>query len=87
MDIIERIEKNQIAKLSSGKEMPNFNPGDTVKVDVKVVEGTRERIQAFEGVCIARSGTGINESLQLEKYHMAKVLKEYFLYFLLKFLQ
>ena len=62
MNIIEKIEKNQVEKLTSGKEIPNFNPGDTIKVDVKVVEGTRERIQAFEGVCIARSGRGINES-------------------------
>ena len=67
MNIIEKIEKNQVEKLSSGKEIPNFNPGDTIKVDVKVVEGTRERIQAFEGVCIARSGRGINESFTVRK--------------------
>ena len=47
--------------------MPDFNPGDTIKVDVKVVEGTRERIQAFEGVCIARGGKGINESFTVRK--------------------
>ena len=56
MNIIEKIEKEQLEKLSSGKQMPDFNPGDTIKVDVKVVEGTRERIQAFEGVCISRGG-------------------------------
>ena len=67
MNIIEKIEKQQLEKLSSGKQMPNFNPGDTIKVDVKVVEGTRERIQAFEGVCIARSGKGINESFTVRK--------------------
>ena len=67
MNIIEKIEKEQLEKLSSGKEMPDFNPGDTVKVDVKVVEGTRERIQAFEGVCIARGGKGINESFTVRK--------------------
>lgn len=67
MNIIEKIEKNQVEKLSSGKEIPNFNSGDTIKVDVKVVEGTRERIQAFEGVCIARSGRGINESFTVRK--------------------
>lgn len=67
MNIIEKIEKNQVEKLTSGKEIPNFNPGDTIKVDVKVVEGTRERIQAFEGVCIARSGRGINESFTVRK--------------------
>ena len=67
MNIIEKIEKEQLEKLSSGIEMPDFNPGDTIKVDVKVVEGTRERIQAFEGVCIARGGKGINESFTVRK--------------------
>ena len=67
MNIIEKIEKEQLEKLSSGKKMPDFNPGDTIKVDVKVVEGTRERIQAFEGVCIARGGKGINESFTVRK--------------------
>ena len=67
MNIIEKIEKEQVEKLSFGKQMPDFNPGDTIKVDVKVVEGTRERIQAFEGVCIARGGKGINESFTVRK--------------------
>ena len=67
MNIREKVEKEQLEKLSSGKQMPDFNPGDTVKVDVKVVEGTRERIQAFEGVCIARGGKGINESFTIRK--------------------
>ena len=67
MNIIEKIEKEQIEKLSSGKQIPDFNPGDTIKVDVKVVEGTRERIQAFEGICIARGGKGINESFTVRK--------------------
>ena len=67
MNIIEKIEKEQLEKLSSGKQIPDFNPGDTIKVDVKVVEGTRERVQAFEGVCIARGGKGINESFTVRK--------------------
>ena len=67
MNIIEKIEKEQLEKLSSGKQTPDFNPGDTIKVDVKVVEGTRERVQAFEGVCIARGGKGINESFTVRK--------------------
>ena len=67
MNIIEKIEKEQLEKLSSGKQIPDFNPGDTIKVDVKVVEGSRERIQAFEGVCIARGGKGINESFTVRK--------------------
>ena len=67
MNIIEKIEKEQIEKLSSGKQIPGFNPGDTIKGHVKVVEGTRERIQAFEGVCIARGGKGINASFTVRK--------------------
>ena len=67
MNIIEKIEKEQLEKLSSGKQIPDFNPGDTIKVDVKVIEGTRERVQAFEGVCIARGGKGINESFTVRK--------------------
>ena len=67
MNIIEKIEKEQLEKLSSGKKIPDFNPGDTIKVDVKVVEGTRERIQAFEGVCIALGGKGINKSFTVRK--------------------
>jgi len=67
MNIIEKIEKEQLEKLSSGKQIPDFNPGDTLKVNVKVIEGTRERIQAFEGVCIARGGKGINESFTVRK--------------------
>ncbi len=67
MNIIEKIEKSQIEKLQSERQIPDFNPGDTIKVDVKVIEGTRERIQAFEGVCIAKSGSGINKSFTVRK--------------------
>jgi len=65
MNIIEEIEKEQVEALN--KEIPVFDPGDTVQVNVKVVEGTRERVQAFEGVCIARSGQGINQSFTVRK--------------------
>ena len=65
MNIIEQLEKDQIAKL--GKTIPQFDPGDTVIVNVKVVEGDRSRIQAYEGVCIARSGGGLNESFTVRK--------------------
>ena len=67
MNIIEKIEKDQIEKLQSERKFPDFNPGDTIKVDVKVVEGTRERLQAFEGVCIARGGSGKNKSFTVRK--------------------
>ena len=67
MNIIEEIEKEQQAKLTEGKEIPDFRPGDTVRVNVKVVEGSRERIQAYEGVCIARSGEGLQENFTVRK--------------------
>ena len=67
MNIIEKVEKEQIEKLQSDKKIPDFNAGDTIRVDVKVVEGTRERIQSFEGVCIARSGKGVNQSFTVRK--------------------
>jgi large subunit ribosomal protein L19 len=67
MNLIEEIEQEQIAKLSAGKEIPDFGPGDTVLVNVKVVEGDRSRIQAYEGVCIGRSGRGLNESFTVRK--------------------
>jgi large subunit ribosomal protein L19 len=65
MNVIEQLEREQIARL--GKTVPDFEPGDTVQVNVKVVEGDRTRIQAYEGVCIARSGTGLNESFTVRK--------------------
>lgn len=67
MNIIEKIEKEQIQKLTEGKAIPPFAPGDTLKVNVKVVEGTRERLQAYEGVCIARRNRGINSSFTVRK--------------------
>ncbi len=67
MNTLQKFEAKQLQKLQSEKEIPNFGPGDTVKVNVKVKEGTRERIQAYEGVCIARGGSGINESFTVRK--------------------
>jgi large subunit ribosomal protein L19 len=67
MNLIKRLEQEQMAKLSAGKTIPEFEPGDTVLVNVKVVEGERSRIQAYEGVCIARSGSGLNENFTVRK--------------------
>jgi large subunit ribosomal protein L19 len=67
MNLIQQLEKEQVAKLSTGKDIPDFGPGDTVLVNVKVVEGDRSRIQAYEGVCIGRSGGGLNESFTVRK--------------------
>src|SRR6266704_4121018 len=67
MNLIHELEKEQIEKLSAGKEIPDFAPGDTVLVNVKVVEGDRTRIQAYEGVCIGRAGAGLNENFTVRK--------------------
>ena len=67
MNLLQQLEKEQLQKLTAGKDIPDFEPGDTVLVNVKVVEGERTRIQAYEGVCIARSGHGLNESFTVRK--------------------
>ena len=67
MNIIDRIGNKQIKKVLGQRQLPEFAPGDTLRVDVKVVEGTRERIQAFEGVCIARKSNGVNSSFTVRK--------------------
>ena len=67
MNIIQQLEAEQAAKIEAQRVLPDFSPGDTVIVNVKVVEGERTRVQAYEGVCIARSGGGINESFTVRK--------------------
>jgi large subunit ribosomal protein L19 len=67
MNLIQTIEQEEIARLTGGKEMPEFQPGDTVIVNVKVVEGERSRVQAYEGVCIARDGGGLQQSFTVRK--------------------
>ena len=67
MNIIQELDKEQLEKLSAGKSIPDFGPGDTVIVNVKVVEGERSRVQAYEGVCIGRNGGGIHESFTVRK--------------------
>ena len=67
MNIIEQLEEEQVAKLTADKDIPDFGPGDTVRVQVKVVEGSRERLQAFEGVCIARKNAGLNSAFTVRK--------------------
>ena len=78
MNIIEKIEKEQIASLTADKEVPEFAPGDTLRVNVKVVEGTRERVQAFEGVCIGRKNGGLNSSLTVRKLSYGKGVERVF---------
>jgi large subunit ribosomal protein L19 len=67
MNLIQELEREQIAELTDGRAIPDFKPGDTLKVNVKVVEGSRERVQAFEGVCIARKNRGINSAFTVRK--------------------
>ena len=67
MNLIQQLEKEQVTKLSAGKDIPDFGPGDTVIVNVKVVEGERSRVQAYEGVCIGRAGGGLNENFTVRK--------------------
>ena len=67
MNVIDKIEKDQMEKISAERTLPEFAAGDTLKVDVKIVEGDKERVQAFEGLCIARSGGGLNENFTVRK--------------------
>ena len=67
MNVIEELEKEESARLMAGKKTPEFQPGDTVRVNVRIKEGERERIQAFEGVCIARAGGGLQENFTVRK--------------------
>jgi large subunit ribosomal protein L19 len=67
MNLLKEIENEQVAKLTAGKEIPVFQPGDTLIVNVKIVEGERTRVQAYEGVCIGRAGSGLNENFTIRK--------------------
>src|SRR6266536_965321 len=67
MNLIQQLEKEQFDKLAATKQIPDFGPGDTLTVNVKVIEGERTRVQAYEGVCIGRSGHGLNENFTVRK--------------------
>ena len=67
MNILDNIGQAQIDAVTEQRVIPEFGPGDTLKINVKVVEGSRERVQAFEGVCIGRSNRGINSSFTVRK--------------------
>jgi large subunit ribosomal protein L19 len=67
MNLLQQLEQEQVEKLAAGRPVPRFDPGDTVRVGVKVVEGERERIQVFEGVCIGRKNAGVNSNFTLRK--------------------
>ena len=72
MRVIDELEREEIQRLA--KKIPSFSPGDTVRVNVRIKEGERERVQAFEGVCIARAGGGLHESFTVRKISFAIVI-------------
>jgi large subunit ribosomal protein L19 len=78
MNVIEELEKEEATRLTAGKKIPNFSPGDTVRVNVRIKEGERERIQAFEGVCIARAGGGLQESFTVRKISFGEGVERLF---------
>ena len=67
MNIIEQLDQEQMAEVAAKREIPDFSAGDTIRVNVRVTEGTRTRVQAYEGVCIGRSGGGLNENFTVRK--------------------
>ncbi|MCE2951568.1 MAG: 50S ribosomal protein L19 [Alphaproteobacteria bacterium] len=78
MNLLQQFEKEQVEKLMEGRTLPDFAPGDTLKVLVKVVEGERERTQAYEGVCIARKNGGINSTFTVRKISFGEGVERVF---------
>jgi len=77
-NIIETLEKEEIARVTEGKEIPHFSPGDTLTVNVRIKEGDRERVQRYEGICIARSGGGLNENFTVRKISFGEGVERVF---------
>ncbi|MBL8628346.1 MAG: 50S ribosomal protein L19 [Rhodospirillaceae bacterium] len=78
MNVIDQINQDHVAQLTSGKSIPEFTPGDTVRVFVKVKEGDKSRLQAYEGVCIARKNAGINSSFTVRKISFGEGVERVF---------
>ena len=78
MNIIQQLEKEEADRLLATRSIPDFQPGDTLRVNVKIKEGERERVQAYEGVCIARQGGGINESFTVRKISFGEGVERVF---------
>ena len=78
MNLIDSIEKEEIARVTKGKTIPSFEPGDTLRVNVKIKEGDRERVQAYEGLCIARSGGGVNANFTVRKISFGEGVERVF---------
>ena len=76
--LIQTLEREEIARVTEGKKIPDFAPGDTLRVNVKIKEGERERIQAYEGLCIARAGQGLNENFTVRKLSFGEGVERVF---------
>jgi large subunit ribosomal protein L19 len=77
-NIIQALEAEEAARITEGKTIPDFSPGDTLRVKVRIKEGDRERVQAYEGVCIARSGSGLNENFTVRKISFGEGVERVF---------
>jgi large subunit ribosomal protein L19 len=77
-NIIETLEREEMARVTEGKAIPDFQPGDTLRVSVRISEGETTRVQAFEGVCIARGGSGLNESFTVRKLSFGEGVERVF---------
>jgi large subunit ribosomal protein L19 len=78
MNLIDTLENEEIARITKGKTVPSFDPGDTVRVNVRIKEGERERVQAYEGLCIARSGAGLNANFTVRKISFGEGVERVF---------
>ncbi|MFZ4120331.1 MAG: 50S ribosomal protein L19 [Caulobacterales bacterium] len=78
MNLIQTLEKEEVARVSGGKVLPVFQPGDNLRVNVKIKEGERERVQAYEGVCIARAGAGLNANFTVRKISFGEGVERVF---------
>jgi large subunit ribosomal protein L19 len=78
MNILQTLDAEEVARVSEGKSIPEFSSGDTLRVSVKIKEGERERIQAYEGVCIARAGGGINANFTVRKISFGEGVERVF---------
>ena len=77
-NIIADLEREEVQRLEAKRAIPDFRPGDTLRVNVRIKEGERERVQAYEGVCIARTGTGVNEAFTVRKISFGEGVERVF---------
>jgi large subunit ribosomal protein L19 len=78
MNVIQQLEREEADRLTSARKIPDFRPGDTLRVNVRIREGERERVQAYEGVCIARQGSGLQESFTVRKISFGEGVERIF---------